>query len=65
MPNQNNPNLEKKLDTVIELLQNLVALELYRSGATMDVICKRLHIGKAKVVEMLKGIKKEKQTNER
>jgi hypothetical protein len=59
MTNKNN-NIEKKLDTVIELLRIQVALELYKSGQTMDQICKRLRIGKVKVVEMLKGIKKDK-----
>ena len=58
----NNPNqtVEKKLDAVIELLQNLLALELSKSGVTQDVIGKRLHVSKSTVVEMLKGVKKEK-----
>lgn len=58
----NNPNqtVEKKLDAVIELLQNLLALELSKSGVTQDVIGKRLHVAKSTVVEMLKGVKKEK-----
>lgn len=58
----NNPNqtVEKKLDVVIELLQNLLALELSKNGVTQDVIGKRLHVAKSTVVEMLKGVKKEK-----
>lgn len=60
MSKNNKHSTDKKLDTLIELIQNLLALELYRSGATMDMICKRLHVGKTKVVEMLKGIQKEK-----
>ena len=51
---------EKKLDIVIELLQHLVALELSKSGVTQKVIGKRLHVAKATVVEMLKGVRKEK-----
>ena len=52
--------IEKKIDALIELMQILVTLELYKNGATMDIICKRLHVSKTKVVEMLKGINKEK-----
>jgi len=60
MPNDNNQIIEKKLDVLIELLQHLLALELSKSGATKKVIAKRLHVATATVVEMLKGIKKEK-----
>lgn len=60
MPKNNQTIIENKLDTIIELMQSLLALELYKSGATMNVICKRLHVSKTKVVEILKGIKKEK-----
>lgn len=52
--------MEEKFDTLIEIMQNLLALELYKSGVTMDLICKRLHIGKGKAVEILKGVQKEK-----
>jgi hypothetical protein len=34
--------LEEKLDAMIELLQNLLALELSKSGVPQGVICKRL-----------------------
>lgn len=57
---KNNKTMEEKFDTLIELMQHLLALELYKSGATMDVICKRLHIGKVKIVEMLKGVQRER-----
>lgn len=55
-----NRTIEKKLDVVIELLQHLLALELSKNGITQEVIGKRLHVAKTKVVEMLKGVKKEK-----
>ena len=55
-----NNKLEKKLDLVIELLRHNTAVSLFRSGATQDDICKSLHIRKTKVVEMLKGVKKDK-----
>ena len=50
---------EKKLDTVIELLRQLVALEFSKRGASKEVIGKRLHVAKSSVVAMLKGIKSE------
>ncbi len=55
-----NKAIEKKLEDVIVLLQHLVAIELSRSGATQEAIGKQLHVAKATVVEMLKGVKKEK-----
>ncbi|HWM24440.1 MAG TPA: hypothetical protein VNP98_06420 [Chthoniobacterales bacterium] len=51
--------LQKKLDTIIDLLRQLVALEFSRRGTSKEVIGKRLHIAKSTVVEMLKGIKTE------
>jgi len=60
MAKDTNQTIEKKLDVVIELLQHLLALELSKSGVTQEVIGKRLHVAEATVVEMLKGIKKEK-----
>jgi Mn-dependent DtxR family transcriptional regulator len=59
MAQDNKKVIEKKLDTLIELQQQLLALELSRSGVTQKVIGKRLHVAKATVVEMLKGVKKE------
>jgi predicted transcriptional regulator len=53
-------SLEKKLDTMIELLQHLLALELSKNAMSHDEIRKRLHVGKATVNNMLKGVKKEK-----
>ena len=51
--------IQKKLDTVIELLRQLAALELSKRGVSRDVIGRRLHVAKATVVEMLKGVKSE------
>ncbi len=51
---------KRNLMFVIELLQNLLALELSKGGVTQDVIGKRLHVAKATVVEMLKGVKMKK-----
>lgn len=51
--------IEEKLDTMIELLQQLVALELLRRGGTRQAIAKNLKLAKATVVKMLFPIKKE------
>jgi hypothetical protein len=52
-------NLDKKIDTVIELLRYLVALELSKSGASRGAIGKHIHTAKAQVVKMLRDVKKE------
>lgn len=60
MGKDKNQTIEKKLDTVIELLQHIVAMELSKSGMTQEAIGKHLHVAKATVVKMLKGVKKDK-----
>lgn len=57
MPEQS--KIEEKLDTVIGLLQHILAIELARSGVPKDAIGKHLHVAKASVVEMLRGLKKD------
>jgi DNA-binding transcriptional regulator LsrR (DeoR family) len=54
----NDPKLEKKLDAIIELLQGLLAVELFKQNVTQDEICKRLHVGKQTVNKILKSVKK-------
>jgi len=51
--------VEEKLDTIVELLQNLLALELSKVGVTQGEIGKRIHISTAKVGTILQGVKKE------
>jgi hypothetical protein len=53
-----NEIIAKKLDTMIELQQNLLALELAKAGVPMAEIAKRLHVATAKVVIMLRGFKR-------
>ena len=60
MAKDDKQTIEKKLDTVIKLLQHLLALELAKSNVTQEVIGKHIHVAKATVVEMLKGVKREK-----
>jgi hypothetical protein len=52
-----NAVLEGKLDTVIELLQRLLALEMASKGTSKQTIAKHLHLAKATVVSMLQGVK--------
>ena len=58
MPRNENLTAEQKLNTIIGLLRHLLALELARSGLTQEAIGKRLHVAKATVVKMLRGVKK-------
>jgi predicted transcriptional regulator len=60
MTNDTNQSIEKKLDVIIELLRNLLALELSKRGLSQEMIRKRLHVAKATVEEMLQGVRKEK-----
>lgn len=43
---------------VEELLSKLVAISLWRAGATQDVIAERLNKGKAWVNQLLQGVPK-------
>ena len=52
--------VQEKLDTIIELLQNLLAVELSKGGVPQTEICKRLHVRTETVGEMLKGMKRNK-----
>jgi predicted transcriptional regulator len=51
-----NELLHKKLDAILDLLRQLVALELARRGTPQAVIGKKLHVAKSTVVQMLKGV---------
>lgn len=51
----------EKLNLIVELLRQSLAIELYKSGASKEVIGKHLHIAKASVVKMLKGVSREVQ----
>lgn len=51
---------EKKfctLDEIKRLLQQSIAIQLYKEGATQDEIAKNLKIGKATINSMVRGIK--------
>lgn len=51
-------NLEKKLDQLIDLNLRNIVFSMYKTGHTMDQICKNLHIHKSKVVTLLSGLEK-------
>ena len=51
---------EQKMDIVIQLLQHLVAVQLFQSNVPKGDIAKHLHVAKSKVVKMLKYVSKER-----
>ncbi|MCX6723686.1 MAG: hypothetical protein NT155_00750 [Candidatus Staskawiczbacteria bacterium] len=55
-----NSKLEEKVEILVELTRHNLVLSLFMSGATQDDICKSLHMSKTKVVDMLKGVKRDK-----
>jgi acetolactate synthase small subunit len=50
--------VEEKLDTLIDLMKQLVAVEMARSGVPRNVIAKRIKVANAKIGPMLEGIRK-------
>ena len=58
MPKKNESNDDK----VVSLLQNLLAIELWRGGLSQADIGVRLGVSKGTANKMLKGVKKEVQT---
>jgi transposase len=52
--------IEEKLDTIIELLKHLLAVELARGGVPQAQIAKRVKLATATVNKMLRGIKKDR-----
>lgn len=59
MKNDNSLSLETKLDTIIGLLQHILALQLADRKISQTDIGKHLHIAKASVGKLLKGIKQD------
>jgi transcription initiation factor IIE alpha subunit len=45
--------------TIIQLLQSLVIIELWRGGLSQEEIRKRLHISKTDVNKILRGVDRE------
>ena len=53
-------NSEEKLDTIIELLKHLIALELARAGVPQAKIAKRVKLATGTINKMLQGVKKQR-----
>ena len=51
--------VEERLSIIIELLQNLLALQLSKDGVPQVKISKRLHVANAKIGKMLEGTKRQ------
>ena len=51
--------IAKSIEELKKLLQHLIAIQLYKSGATQDEIAKNLKITKPTINRMVKGVKKE------
>lgn len=58
MARKPNATVEQKLDEAVGLLRHLLAIELAREGVTQQAIAKHIHVAKATVVNMLKGVKR-------
>lgn len=54
--------IAEKLDVVIALLQQIVAMQMAEKGMSRSSIAKKLHLAKATVVDMLKGTKGGRET---
>jgi len=57
MDKNSNAGSEKKLDSIIELLQHMLALQLSARGVKQTEIGKHLHVATATVGKMLKGVR--------
>ena len=51
--------IAKSIEELKKLLQHLIAIQLYKGGATQDEIAKNLKITKPTINRMVKGVKKE------
>jgi DNA-binding IclR family transcriptional regulator len=55
--------IEEKLDDVIELLKQLIAIELARGGVPQAQIAKRVKLATATVNKMLQGLKNKRSND--
>ncbi|MBI5306097.1 hypothetical protein HZB04_00675 [Candidatus Wolfebacteria bacterium] len=53
-------DITPKLDVIIELLQHILAVQLYKNGVPQEIIGGKLGVAKATVVKMVRGVRKEK-----
>lgn len=57
MDKSSNTDFEKKLDTIIGLLQHMLVLQLAGRGVRQNEIGKHIHVATATVGKMLKGVR--------
>lgn len=57
MNDQNNKSFKR----IEELLEHILAIQLYRSGVSQQLIAKRLKIATSKANELLKGVEKSRE----
>lgn len=50
--------IEQKLETIIDLLKHLLALQLAKSGVKQTAIAKHIRVATAKVGHLLEGVKR-------
>ena len=63
MKNKQPPHpLDAKLEKVADLLEQLIAVQMYRSGATQPEIAANLGMAVGKVNRLVKGVKAPKET---
>ena len=55
--------LDAKLQKVADLLEHLIAVEMYRGGATQDEIVAAMKVSKGKVNSLVKGVKAPKENH--
>ncbi|MFH0829519.1 MAG: hypothetical protein V1907_05115 [Candidatus Kerfeldbacteria bacterium] len=64
MKNKQLPNpLDAKLQRVADLLEQLIAVEMYRGGATQSDIAASLDMSVGKVNKLVKGVKAPKENH--
>ncbi|MDO8655332.1 MAG: hypothetical protein Q7R48_02840 [bacterium] len=51
--------MEKELKAITKLLQQLVVIQLYRSGVSQGEVGKRVRLAKASVNQILKEVKRD------
>lgn len=65
MPKSSDEVTHEKLDSIIALLQYLVALELQKSGVPQSTIGTHLRVAKSRVVDMLRGVGRRNRNDEK
>lgn len=67
MKNKQQPkySLEAKLNKMSDLLEQLIAVEMYKGGATQQEISSSMDIASGKINRLVKGVKTPKENHEK